>query len=164
MSHPVFQRLVRNFIAYGARRSAHQNMINSNNEPNARRYWILWPDEFWDASGHHGLVNSLPWYRPFNALLHCWRRGDSGLMHDHPRWSITIVLKGCLLEQTPTKDKWLTPGSVVIRGPSYVHRIVVPPRYKGRTWTLFIVGRRIYRQHYYKDNGGKAARYEDVPQ
>jgi hypothetical protein len=135
-------------------------MINSNNVANARRYTILWFDEFWDEN--LGLVNRRPWYAPFNAFLHCWQHGDTGLMHDHPRWSITIVLKGCLKEQTPAKDKWLTPGSIVIRGPGYVHRIVVPERYKGRTWTLFIVGRRVYRQHYYTDEGGRAVRYEDI--
>jgi hypothetical protein len=136
-------------------------LINSENKVSTRRFHILWPDEYWDDA--RGLVNALPWYKPFNAFLHCWTGSDAGLMHDHPRWSISIVLKGALLEQTPKKDKWLTPGSVVFRRSPYVHRLIVPDRHKGKTWTLFIVGRRVYRQHYYHDTGGTSHRYEDNP-
>ena len=134
-------------------------MINQHNKINAHRFHFLWPDEFWDKE--FGLVNAMPWYRPFNALLHRWVAGDIGAMHDHPRWSITIVLKGCLVEETPTKEKWLTPGCIVFRTHKFVHRIYVPDNYRGDTYTLFIVGKRKWRQHYYKNNGEVLCEYPD---
>ncbi|MEX2964784.1 hypothetical protein [Microbulbifer sp. TYP-18] len=126
-------------------------LINSNDEPNTHRYHFLWPDEYW--SDEHGLVNARPWYLPFNVFLHNWIKSDDGLLHDHPRWSITIVLKGCLIEETPTKYKWLKPGAVVFRSRKYVHRIIVPKTHEGSVWTLFIVGRRRFKQSYYSKSG-----------
>lgn len=144
--------MIRKFIALLVNRADfYQRIVNSNNRVNARRYTILRPDEYWHEEA--GLVNALPWYLPFNAFLHCWTDGDTGYLHDHPRWSITIVLKGGIVEQTATKDKWLSPGSFVFRSHRFVHRMIVPDMYKGKTWTLFIVGRRKYRQSYYTLNG-----------
>lgn len=128
-------------------------LTNSNDEVTTSRYHFLWPDEYW--SDQHGLVNELPWYLPFNVFLHCWTKSDDGLLHDHPRWSITIMLRGCLIEETPIRYKWLTPGSVVFRSRKYVHRMIVPERYAGNAWTLFIVGRRRFKQSYYSLEGDK---------
>ena len=54
---------------------------------------------------------------------------------------------------------WLTPGSVVFRSHRFIHKVIVPPRWHGRTYTLFIVGRRRWNQNFYKD--GKPVSVEE---
>ncbi len=105
------------------------------------RYHPLWPDE-WQGR------NRPPWYRPFNLFLHHWQHGERGAFHDHPRWSITICLKGRIIEQTPWGDKLLRPGSVVFRSRKAIHAFELPED-AGETWTLFIVGRRNHLQNTY---------------
>lgn len=113
------------------------------------RYQPLWFDEW--VSGNNKHYNRPPWWRPFNALLHNWcpepdTRED---YHDHPRWSITICLLGKMIEHTPWGDHVLTPGSIMIRSRKAIHAFSIPEGYSGKTWTLFIVGRRNYRQNSY---------------
>lgn len=112
------------------------------------RYEFLW----WDESIRNGKhFFRPPWWRPFNAFLHCWNpTDDKGEgMHDHPRWSITICLRGCIIESTPWSRRELRPGSMVIRSRKAIHSFAVPDGYRGKTWTLFIVGRRNHRQNTY---------------
>lgn len=92
-----------------------------------------------------------PWWRPFNALLHNWRPepGTREGWHDHPRWSITVCLRGRMIEHTPWGDHVLTPGSIMIRSRKAIHAFSIPDGYSGKTWTLFIVGRRNHRQNSY---------------
>lgn len=94
----------------------------------------------------------LPWWKPCNALLHCWRPSadQREAMHDHPRWSVTICLRGKIIERTPWGERVLTPGAVVVRSRKAIHSFEVPAGYRGKTWTLFIVGRRKYRQNTYQ--------------
>jgi hypothetical protein len=114
------------------------------------RFDPFWPDEWVNrrTGKHH---HRPPWWRPFNVLLHRWcPSDDTGEgMHDHPRWSITICLRGKMIEHTPWGDKVLTPGSIVVRSRKYIHSFSIPKGYSGRTWTLFIVGRRNYPQNTY---------------
>lgn len=94
----------------------------------------------------------LPWWKPCNALLHCWApaANQREAMHDHPRWSITVCLRGRIIERTPWGERRLTPGSIVIRSRKAIHSFEVPVGYSGRTWTVFIVGRRKHRQNTYE--------------
>ncbi len=71
-------------------------------------------------------------------------------MHDHPRWSITICLRGRLIEHTPWGAHVLSPGVIVVRSRKAIHEFEVPIGFRGKTWTLFIVGRRNYRQNTYR--------------
>lgn len=93
----------------------------------------------------------LPWWRPFNAFLHCWCPAPElrESVHDHPRWSITICLRGRIIERTPWRERLLKPGSIVFRSHKAIHSFEVPAGYRGKTWTLFIVGRRKHRQNTY---------------
>ena len=43
----------------------------------------------------------------------------------------------------------LQPGSIVIRSRKAIHAFRVPKEHHGKTWTLFIVGRRNHRQNTY---------------
>ena len=107
------------------------------------RYQPFWPDEWTGTDGTK--YDRPPWWRPFNILLHEWVGAHNEEMHDHPRWSITIVLRGTLIEHTPWRSRTLTPGSIVIRSRKYIHAFEFPEGEK--PWTLFIVGRRNHRQN-----------------
>lgn len=113
----------------------------------ARRYFPFFDDEI--QRRDNAIYRKLPWYAPFNAVLHGWVAHDDEQMHDHPRRSVTIVLKGELIEKTPWGDKRLRPGSIVFRSPKYIHGFRVEPQHSARTWTLFLVGRRAYPQNTY---------------
>ncbi len=142
------ETLVKRFIIWARRRAPRrQRMKTFAGEFTLSRFEFLWPDES-RRSGKH--FNRPPWWRPFNVLLHCWRPTHDGEeFHDHPRWSITICLRGKLIERTLQSEKILTPGSVVIRSRKAIHAFRIPEGYGGKTWTLFIVGRRNHRQSFY---------------
>lgn len=120
-----------------------------------------WPDSWWD--GHKDMCDkpgcrtcrrrpsSLPWWLPFNMSLHRWapEPGSREGFHDHPRWSVTVCLKGRITELTPWGRRELRPGSIVIRSRRYIHAFEMPAELHGETWTLFIVGRRKHRQNTY---------------
>lgn len=122
-----------------------------------KRFCPIWPDEWVGSKGHR--YNAFPWWRPFNFMLHCWRpttRKDEQ-MHDHPRWTVTIVLQGRLTEITPWSRRDLKPGSIVFRSRKSIHTFHIPEDQRGKIWTLFIVGPRLYKQNWYNiqrfDNG-----------
>jgi hypothetical protein len=117
----------------------------------ARRYFPFFSDEIQRGKNHNNTVHlKLPWYAPFNAVLHGWvRHDDEDRMHDHPRRSATIVLRGQIVEKTPWGERVLRPGSIVLRGPKFIHGFRVDPQHSARTWTLFIVGRRRFCQNTY---------------
>jgi hypothetical protein len=143
------KRLARAFILWMVRRTTwwHRHPLTSWNDETgkhyrvATRYMPFFEDEI--QRGDDTIHRPLPWWTPCNALLHLWRSHDDGTrMHDHPRWSITICLKGELIEKTPWGEKRLRPGSIVFRRPGYIHGFRVDPAHSWKTWTLFIVGRR----------------------
>ena len=144
--------LVRQFIVWAVRRTEFFNrvpVVTFGDKPLFKRFAFLWPDERAHGDGEHR--HRPPLWRPFNVLLHCWRPapGCEEAMHDHPRWSITICLQGKIVEMTPWGERTLTPGSVVIRSRKAIHAFHVPAEFRGKTWTLFIVGRRNHRQNSY---------------
>lgn len=146
----IIENIVQKFLLWAIKKPK-TDLWNENKDIGTERYYVFRYDERWDKN--HGLVNRLPWYIPFNLFVHRWLKSDDGAMHDHPRWSITIVLKGRLIEDTPIKRKWLTPGSVVFRSRKSIHRFEIPKLWEEKTFTLFIVGRRRYFQHYYNVDG-----------
>lgn len=114
----------------------------------AMRYAPFFRDEV--QTGSNSIYRKLPIWTPCNALLHHWlTHDDEGDMHDHPRWSITICLRGQITELTPWGEKVLRAGSIVFRGTGYIHGFRVLPEHSARTWTLFIVGRRKALQNTY---------------
>jgi hypothetical protein len=114
-----------------------------------------WPDKWFDrklaVEPTAKRPNALPWWFPVNAFLHHWQLGPNTpeSFHDHPRWSITICLKGRIIERTPWGERLLRPGSVVIRSRKAIHAFEIPEG-AGEVWTLFIVGRRKHRQNSYE--------------
>ena len=145
-------RLVKALIARALHFSDNpsQWICNAEWQNTFKRFAFLWPDEWVGKKGH--VYEKLPWYRPFNLLLHCWRPplGVEEEMHDHPRWSITVMLLGEMTEKTPWGSRLLKPGAVVFRGRKSIHAIDIAPEFRGKTWSLFIVGPRRWDQRWYK--------------
>lgn len=137
--------LTRRFIVWAKRRAGYrQRILTFAGDFCFSRFAFLVDDE-WEGY-------RLPWWLPCNALLHCWYPAaeQREAMHDHPRWSITVCLRGRIIERTPWGERTLTPGSVVIRSRKAIHSFEVPQGYRGKTWTIFIVGRRKHRQNTYQ--------------
>ncbi len=107
----------------------------------------------WLSGGPHFVVGSKTnpylyrWYilprNPFlNVYLHLFLRDDDDRAHhDHPWWSLSVVL-GTYVEEHPVGvRRRYGPGSVILRRPEYTHRVELPG---GRhCWTLFITGPRV---------------------
>lgn len=150
--------MIGRFIQWARRRAPYeQPVVTFDKKFLFSRYEFLrpdeWPDSWWDKARAQYPVrpNRLPWWMPFNAFLHQWKPelGTREGYHDHPRWSVTICLRGRIVERTPWGDRELRPGSIVIRSRKAIHAFEVPADHHGETWTLFIVGRRRHRQNTY---------------
>lgn len=150
------------FIAWAVRRAVRRDgqatrVVTFGGDLLFRRYEFLWSDELPDGlwedvrDEYPRRPGELPWWRPFNAFVHCWCPAPElrEAVHDHPRWSITICLRGRIIERTPWRERLLKPGSLVFRSHKAIHSFEVPKGYQGKTWTLFIVGRRKHRQNTY---------------
>jgi len=91
----------------------------------------------------------IPRNRWFNVYLHkIVRDDDPRALHDHPWWSISIILKGGYLEwfsnpgESPFDCVWRSPGSVIFRRATDAHRLTLGHG-TGHCWSLFITGRKI---------------------
>jgi hypothetical protein len=150
--------LVDRFIQWAVKRAPReQPVVTFDDKFLFNRYEFLrrdeWPDSWWDEyrAKFPKRPNALPWWMPFNAFLHRWNPepGTEEGFHDHPRWSVTICLKGRIIERTPWGERLLRPGSIVVRSRKAIHAFAVPEGHTGEIWTIFIVGRRRCRQNTY---------------
>lgn len=156
--------MIDHLISWAIRGIPVQPVVTFEGDDLFDRYEFLrhdeWPDIWWDK--HKNLCDcpfcnardkrprGLPWWLPFNMFLHHWKLGPGTpeSFHDHPRWSITVCLKGQIIERTPWGHRLLKPGSIVVRSRKAIHAFEVPKN-AGEVWTLFIVGRRKFRQNTY---------------
>ena len=58
--------------------------------------------------------------------------------HDHPKWQISIGLRGGYIEETPQGIQRFVAPWIRIFPPEYIHRLRVP---KSGCWTIVITGR-----------------------
>jgi hypothetical protein len=89
----------------------------------------------------------LRWYviprnKYFNVYLHKVLKSDDPIYHDHPWWSLGIILRGSYYEHTPAgygqdNKEVFPPGKVKFRNGEYLHWLEVKD---GPVWTLFITG------------------------
>lgn len=84
-----------------------------------------------------------PW---FNIYLHKFSGSDDDrALHDHPWWSVSVLLKGRLLERYSHHDGFLEDSRFVrrflpvFRRATFAHRLVLV---RGPAWTIFITGPR----------------------
>lgn len=142
------------FIAWAVARAPYaQPVVTFEGEPLFDRFAFFrrdeWPDSLWDENRERypKRPGALPWWLPFNAFVHRWHATTPESYHDHPRWSVTICLKGRLIEKTPWSRRELRPGSIVVRSRKSIHAFERRAGFDGEIWTLFVVGRRVARQN-----------------
>lgn len=83
----------------------------------------------------------IPRNRFFNIYLHRFHRSDDDrAMHDHPWWSISLLLSGACVEHDLNGFKAIKPGQIRIRSAEYRHRIELVGT---EVWTLFLTGPRL---------------------
>jgi hypothetical protein len=90
----------------------------------------------------------LPRNPVFNLYLHRFLKDDDDrALHDHPWWSLSVLLDGALREVTHDTDRSIGPGAIVVRKATFAHRLKVVGMQKGgrKIWpiTAFMTGPRI---------------------
>lgn len=107
----------------------------------------------------------LRWYviprnRFLNVYLHFFLRSDDDrALHDHPWWSVSLLLGGALTEHTIARGgihqhRPLRAGAFRVRSARFAHRIEVRPGESA--WTLFITGPVIRKWGFHCPNGWRA--------
>lgn len=95
--------------------------------------------------------------RFFNVYHHVIKRSDDDrALHDHPWWSLSIVLDGSMLEVLSgdrSLTRMLRQGDIVLRRASSAHRLEI--RDGGFCKTLFITGPRIREWGFHCPKGWK---------
>ncbi len=105
------------------------------------RYYLLFPDS----------VQRERKDIPFNILIHQFIQSDTPVLHTHPWWYLTIILKGGYWEHLPGGiKKWRGPGHIRF-GRNVTHWVEIPET--GKTWTLFIRGRTIREWGFINEEG-----------
>lgn len=97
----------------------------------------------------------IPRNRFFNIYHHrILRSDDDRALHDHPWWSLSIVLDGQMLEELPGGvRRQLREGDIVLRRAASAHRLEL--RDHGWCHTLFITGPRIREWGFHCPQGWK---------
>ena len=98
----------------------------------------------------------LRWYviprnKYFNIYLHRFERSDDDrALHDHPWFSVSILLSGCYMEHFKYVSKLRKAGNVFWRSADTAHRIELV---NGPVWTIFITGRKVREWGFYCPQG-----------
>ena len=83
----------------------------------------------------------------FNVYLHEFLRSDDDrALHDHPWWSLSIMVRGFLLEQHAKGRRSIKNGAITFRRAAFSHRIEVPRSLAMEGFypvTIFLTGPRI---------------------
>jgi len=82
----------------------------------------------------------IPRNRVFNIYLHRFDASDHRILHDHPWWSVSLLIKGAYREHYhdgTAEERWAP--CLVVRAPRQLHRIEL---LTVRATTLFITGPR----------------------
>lgn len=123
-------------------------VIGRESNPYLRRWWII------------------PQNRFFNIYLHNFRRSDDDrALHDHPWWSVSIILRSGYIEHLPGGvARYRKPGCITWRKANQAHRVELyrqgyticscdnckKPR---PAWTIFITGPRVREWGFHCDRG-----------
>lgn len=118
-------RMAPRLLAVAARRDC-DFVVGGRDSPYLRRWWLVPRNPF------------------LNVYLHEFLRSDDDrALHDHPWWSLSLLIKGCMVEHCddvlgrPLRLP-LGPGEVRLRSARFAHRLALPAR--GSCWTLFVTG------------------------
>lgn len=105
---------------------------NAEEDVYLRRWWFIPRNQF------------------FNIYFHNMIRDDDAALHDHPSWSLSLMLRGVLKEryqddperqrvQGVVKVRYIDAGAVTYRGLHFAHQLLV----ETEAWTIFITGPKI---------------------
>ena len=78
----------------------------------------------------------IPRNRFFNVYFHRFFGSDAPTPHDHPWFSVGLILQGNYLEHTPSGDFVRVSGDIVFRAASSLHWIEIDKP----VYTLFVTG------------------------
>lgn len=116
-------------------------LIGGRDNPYMRRWFIIPRNRFFNIY-HHVILRS----------------DDDRALHDHPWWSLSIVISGGMLEVLPgDRRRYLHAGDIVFRRASSAHRLEIRDHWYCRT--LFITGPRIREWGFHCPQGWK--RWQD---
>ena len=110
--------------------------------PYMYRYYLLFGDKVSEAENAKEL--------PFNLMLHKICLSDPDVLHDHPWWYATLILKGGYLEITPTGKFWRGPGHFRISSPKSLHSLEIMEG--NSSWSLFFRATKVRDWGFIKDN------------
>lgn len=80
----------------------------------------------------------IPHNRLCNIYLHRYIGSDDDrALHDHPWFSVSFLMAGCLKEITPNNMRFIRRFIPVFRSARFAHRLEL---HEGPAWTLFITG------------------------
>lgn len=93
----------------------------------------------------------IPRNRWLNVYLHRFDGSDEDrALHDHPWTSLSVMLRGEMVEVTAQGRRTIKAGAVRLRRAKFAHRL----EHAGRTtWTLFITGPRVREWGFHCPNG-----------
>jgi len=84
----------------------------------------------------------IPRNRWFNVYLHKFMRSDDDrALHDHPWWSLSLLLKGQYVNHTPDGSAIRRRFSIMLMNATSPHRVELLDA--NPVWTLFITGPRV---------------------
>lgn len=93
----------------------------------------------------------IPRNRFLNIYLHRFGRSDDDrALHDHPWFSVSVLLKGEFLEHSFKSKRHIPQFIPVFRTAKFAHRLELV---RGPAWTLFITGPRIRSWGFYCPKG-----------
>jgi hypothetical protein len=107
-------------------------IIGREDDPYLLRWWVIPKNKWFNIYFHHFL-----------------RSDDDRALHDHPWWSISVILKGGYIEHTPEGTHYRKEGHAGWRPATAAHRVEL--YWEGTkdnpvnktVWTLFITGPKI---------------------
>ena len=141
------------FCKWLSKHDRHRTIFDRDGlKPYIERFYVL----FKPAVGHNGTG------KPFNVFLHNIKESDEPVYHDHPWWSLSIILKGGYIEHIPlwirstpvVPEGFITDVPVKRKAGSIIFRKLGHGRSISRnfhwlelthkdTWTIFIHGPRV---------------------
>lgn len=86
-----------------------------------------------------------------NVYLHCLKRSDEDVMHDHPWDSTSFIIAGGFKEHTPAGSFVRNPGDIVIRKAEDPHWLELQPGYQ--SISLFFTGPKYREWGFHCPNG-----------
>ncbi len=104
---------------------------------------------YWVAYGYLHRTFIIPRNRLRNIFLHKFVGSDNSTMHDHPWWSISIILWGRYIEHTPEGRFIRKAGDITHREATDRHWIEIDKP----VYTLFITGPKFRKWGFWCPNG-----------